>query len=354
MAEAEKKNEPSEHPRPTIPDLQVLDQNGKKVNFYSDLVKGKVVGINFIFTTCTTICPPMGATYGKVQKILGEKLGRDAHLISISVDPVTDTPERLKAWAGKFHAQPGWTLVTGNKENIEKILSSLGGYTARKEDHTPVMLVGNDATGMWNRIYGLSSPSNIAGLIERMIKAPTMEHSGHDHSKMMEKKAEPENTAARNYFTDVTLINQNGEKMSFYSDLLKGKVVVINSFFTTCTNVCPPMTRNIAKIQEFVGDRLGKEVNLISITVDPVTDTPDRLKEYADKFGAKPGWYFMTGTKENVELALYKLGQYVDNPDSHSTLIIVGNEPKGLWKKALALAKVSDVIQIVDDVINDK
>ena len=80
----------------SVPEITVLDQDGRKLNFFRDLVKGKTVAINFIFTTCTTICPPMGATFAKVQTLLGERAGKDVQMISISVDPVTDTPERLK------------------------------------------------------------------------------------------------------------------------------------------------------------------------------------------------------------------------------------------------------------------
>jgi protein SCO1/2 len=87
--------------------------------------------------------------------------------------------------------------------------------------------------------------------------------------------------------------------------------------------------------------------------VDPTTDTPPRLKEYAERFHAKPGWYFLTGKKENIDLALYKIGQYVDAKDDHSTIIIVGNERTGLWKKTLGLAKAEDLIKLVKDVVDD-
>src|SRR6185503_10613230 len=73
----------------------------------------------------------------------------------------------------------------------------------------------------------------------------------------------------QNYFTDVELLNQDGKKVRFYSDVLKGKTVVVNAFFTTCTSVCPPMNRNMEKIQEVLGDRIGRDVFLVSMTVDP-------------------------------------------------------------------------------------
>ncbi|HEX7331859.1 MAG TPA: SCO family protein [Pyrinomonadaceae bacterium] len=161
-------------------------------------------------------------------------------------------------------------------------------------------------------------------------------------------------SAAEKYFSDVELITQDGQKVRFYSDVLKNKVVVINTFFTTCKNICPPMNRNFERIQEALGDRLGKDVFLVSITVDPETDTPTRLKEYGQRFHARPGWLFLTGKKENVDWALYKLGQYVETKDEHNSIFIIGNEPKGLWKKAMGLAKAEELIRIVEDVIADR
>jgi cytochrome oxidase Cu insertion factor (SCO1/SenC/PrrC family) len=150
-----------------IPDIRVYDQNGNRLNFYTDLIKGKTVAINFIFTTCTTICPPLTATFRRVQQDLA-KLPLDIELISISVDPTTDTPERLQGFAAKFKAGPGWTFVTGDKTEIDSLLRALGASVVDKNDHTPMILIGNDATGYWTRTYGLSSP---AKLIEAMTEA---------------------------------------------------------------------------------------------------------------------------------------------------------------------------------------
>lgn len=151
-----------------IPDVPVLDQDGTPKRFYTDLVKGKVVAINFVFTTCTTICPPMGANFAKLQKLLGERAGRDVQLISVSIDPNIDTPERMKAWAQKFGAGPGWTLVTGDREEITRLLKALGVYTASVSDHSPLVLLGNDARHQWTRAYGLAAPAKLADLIAGM------------------------------------------------------------------------------------------------------------------------------------------------------------------------------------------
>ncbi len=156
-----------------IPDVPVIDQDGTPKRFYTDLVKDKVVAVNFVFTTCTTICPPMGANFAKLQKLLGERAGRDVHLISVSVDPATDTPERLKAWGQKFGAGPGWTLVTGDREEITRLLKSLGVFTASISDHSPLVLMGNDARHQWTRAYGLAAPAKLADLIGGMSAGAT-------------------------------------------------------------------------------------------------------------------------------------------------------------------------------------
>ena len=174
----------------------------------------------------------------------------------------------------------------------------------------------------------------------------------HDHSHMSKNAAEA--SPAEKYFTDVELIDQNGKKVRFYTDVLKGKTVVVNAFFTSCTSVCPPMNRNMQKIQEAFGDRVGRDVFLVSITVDPAVDTPEKMKNYARNFHAGPGWMFLTGKKENLDWALYKLGQYVESKDDHTTVLIIGNEKTGLWKKAFAMANVAELVQVVESVANDK
>lgn len=153
-----------------IPDVEVLDQEGNALHFYSDLIKGKTVAINFIFTNCTTICPPLAATFARVQKEMGNKVGKDVHFISISVDPLTDTPERLKAWGAKFKAGAGWTFVTGNKLEMDKLLYALGASVSRREDHTPSVIIGNELKGVWTRTYGLARTSQMVGLIENVIE----------------------------------------------------------------------------------------------------------------------------------------------------------------------------------------
>jgi protein SCO1/2 len=160
--------------------------------------------------------------------------------------------------------------------------------------------------------------------------------------------------AAQKYFTDVELINQNGERMRLYSDVLKNRVVVVNAFFATCQGSCLPMNRNLEKLQATFKERMGKDLYIVSISVDPTVDTPQALKEYAKKLNAAPGRLFLTGKKENVDWALYKLGQYVAQREQHTNVFIIGNERTGLWKKAFGLAQPDELIKIVESVLDDK
>jgi cytochrome oxidase Cu insertion factor (SCO1/SenC/PrrC family) len=345
---------------PQIADVPVLDHQGRRLNFYTDLVKGKTVAVNFIFTTCTTICPPLAATFRRVQQDLGERAGRDVHLISISVDPVTDTPERLNSFASKFKAGPGWTFVTGGKPEINALLKSLGAMAADKNDHSAMMLVGNDAAGTWTRTYGLASASSILKVInDTAAKGSTAQAAASEVSLPLPSSAgsgatEPSGNASAKYFPNHLLITQDNKPVRFYDDLLKGKVVLINFMFTTCTGICPPMSANLAKVQSYLGDRVGKDVHIISISVDPTVDTPEKMKKFADGFKAGPGWYFVTGKKENVDWVLYKLGGYVDDKMKHSGVLIIGNEATGEWLKTAALRNPSQIAQAVQDLLKKK
>lgn len=157
------------------------------------------------------------------------------------------------------------------------------------------------------------------------------------------------NQAAAAYFTNTVLLTQDNKPVRFYDDLLKDKVVLINFIFTSCKGVCSPMTANLLKVQSYLGDRAAGNINMITISVDPTVDTPDVLKKYASSFKVKPGWHFLTGDKESIDLVLNKLGALVKNRDEHSTVLLVGNMKTGEWTKIHAMLKPA---QIADTVIN--
>lgn len=165
--------------------------------------------------------------------------------------------------------------------------------------------------------------------------------------------AEQRQVAGERYFTDVVLVDHLGREQRLWSDLVHDKTVVISPFFTHCVGVCPKLAGTLKKVESSLGDRLGKDVLMLSITVDPERDTPAKVKEYAAALEPKPGWLFLSGKRENVELALRKLGYYVEDPEGHTNLVIVGNEKSGLWKKAFGLADPEEVIKIVRSVVQD-
>lgn len=350
-----------------VPDTNVLDQHGKQLRFYTDLVKGKTVAINFVFTTCKGVCPTLTAKFRQIQRELGERVGRDIELISISVDPATDVPERLNEFAKKFQAGPGWTFVTGSKPEIDELLRSLGAFAPEKGNHPQSILIGNDATGYWTRTLGLSPAKEIAQIVTDAAKtgANASGESAKNDTKakassggesvnvaQSEKASHAESPEA--YFPNLTLFTQENKPVHFYSELLKGKVVMVNFMFTTCKGVCSPMTANLAKVQRFLGERVGRDINMISISVDPETDTTEVLKRYAATFKAQPGWYFLTGEKKNVDWVLYKLGGYTENKGEHSSVLILGNEATGEWMKMPAMANAEDIANAAVKLIESK
>lgn len=158
---------------------------------------------------------------------------------------------------------------------------------------------------------------------------------------------------AQQYFTDVILVDQDGEPQRFYNDLLKDKVVLINSFFTSCEGSCPRIMRLIAGIQERFSDQMGQSLHIISISLDPISDTPPQLKTYAKEINAGPGWQLITGKKDNVDFALKKLGHFVADIQAHKNTVIVGNEATGLWKKVFILAKRDALDKVITSVLED-
>jgi len=164
-------------------------------------------------------------------------------------------------------------------------------------------------------------------------------------------RAQPSAAAAK-YFQGLALVDQDGRTVDLYQDVMKGHVVVINSFFTACQGSCPLLASTFAYLQKHF--EASPELRLISITADPAHDTPAKLKAYAEKLGAKGRWTFLTGTQAQVNAALSRLGQYAERPDAHGNVIIAGNLDTGLWKKALGLAKREEIAAVVQSVIDDQ
>jgi len=139
------------------------------------------------------------------------------------------------------------------------------------------------------------------------------------------------------YFPNVPLTTQDGKVVHFYDDLLKGKNVVINVIYTKCVLSCPLETAKLSQVQHKLGDRVGKDIFFYSITIDPKNDTPEVLKAYAEKFHAGPGWLFLTGKGEDIQLISNRLGLSsltdATNPDGHQAALLFGKEATGQWMR---------------------
>lgn len=139
---------------------------------------------------------------------------------------------------------------------------------------------------------------------------------------------------ARAYFTDSPLVNERGEQVRFYSDVLKDKVVVINFIYTRCKGACPLMTSRLKQVKQGLGDLFGRKVYFVSISLDPSFDTPEQLRSFAAAHGAQvAGWTFLTGKKQDVDVVVKRLGQYVEDPADHSTMLLAGNVAERHWIK---------------------
>jgi protein SCO1/2 len=156
-----------------FPNVELTTQDGKTVRFYDDLLRGKIVAITLIYTHCLDNCPLETARMAQVQRLLGDRVGKDIFFYSISIDPKRDTPEVLKDYAQKFHAGPGWTFLTGKESDIELISRKLGLYSApdpgNRDGHTPSLLVGDVASAQWRKYSALDNPSFITVKMKELM-----------------------------------------------------------------------------------------------------------------------------------------------------------------------------------------
>lgn len=148
------------------------------------------------------------------------------------------------------------------------------------------------------------------------------------------------------WFTDTVLKDQNGRELRFYSDVLKDKVVMLNVIFTHCSDACPLITRKLREVREAMGEQVASQVTFISISSDPLNDTPEVLKAFAEKQGVDgPNWLFLTGDKAQVDLVLGRLGHFLPSPEQHSTQLIAGDVAGKRWSKIRPDAPAASIAQ---------
>lgn len=160
------------------------------------------------------------------------------------------------------------------------------------------------------------------------------------------------------HFPNVTLLTHEGKPVKFYDNLIKGKIVMINVMYVTCEGVCPGITANLVKVQKMLGNRVGKDVFMYSITLKPEQDTPLELKNYKQMHGIGPGWTLLTGKPADVELLRQKLGFTTPNPvidkdtSQHIGNIRYGNEPMMLWGACPGSSSPKFMIELISRVID--
>jgi protein SCO1 len=156
-----------------FPNVPLTTQDGATVRFYDDLLKGKTVAINVIFTQCQDVCPLETAKLRELQKILGDKVGKDIYFYSISIDPKNDTPQVLKAYANRFEVGPGWLFLTGKPDDIKLITKKLGLMMTRdngpRENHSSFLMVGKEPTGQWMKNSATDNPRFLAATMETFL-----------------------------------------------------------------------------------------------------------------------------------------------------------------------------------------
>ncbi|WP_428261459.1 SCO family protein [Haliangium sp.] len=139
------------------------------------------------------------------------------------------------------------------------------------------------------------------------------------------------------YFPNIELTTHEGEKVRFYDDLIEGKVVLVNFIFTSCAKACPLETARLKQVYDILADRVGKDVFMYSISIDPETDTPEVLAAYRERFRIGPGWTFLTGDRDEIVMLRKKLGLFIqeiqDDPTDHNLSVIIGNQSTGQWMK---------------------
>lgn len=139
---------------------------------------------------------------------------------------------------------------------------------------------------------------------------------------------------ARDYFSNLEVIDQDGQRLHFYDDVLKDKVVAINFIFTNCQGACPLMTRNMTLVRDLLGGEIGERIHFVSISLDPVRDTPAAMKEFAETHDAnQDGWSWITGNPENLAHIVKKLGSYTDDVEAHTTMVLAANVRTAHWTK---------------------
>lgn len=198
---------------------------------------------------------------------------------------------------------------------------------------------------------------SLIGLIAIALLLGVAPLSSSASDKEAKRVKTPRERLAERSFPNVTLTTHEGKKVRFYDDLIKDKIILINFMYVKCDGICPGTTSNLLAVQKMLGDRVGRDIFMYSITLKPEEDTPEVLNHYAKAYKTKPGWLFLTGDPKDVELLRQSLG-FIDrdpardaNKSNHIGMLRFGNEPMTLWAGCPSLlgpSKIVKEISLVD------
>jgi len=181
-----------------------------------------------------------------------------------------------------------------------------------------------------------------------ILPAAALQHAAASETAQPAASPQPalgDEEKARRYFTDLPLRTQEGKSVRFYSDVLKDRVVLINFVYTNCPDTCPLVTQQLNQVRDRLGEMFDNPIRFVSISTDPLRDTPQALAEFARQQKADdPGWVFLTGEKENIDFVLKRLGQFSPDPEAHSTLMIAGNVRTRHWIKIMPMTPVRGIV----------
>ena len=158
---------------PEIPDVELVSQSGAKGRFVSDFIGNRLAVLTFTFTSCQTVCPVLDGIFKSVQSDLADQLGNETVILTVTVDPERDVPERLQHHANRVGAKPGWSYLTGEKDTVNELLRGVEVYSPNILDHSPTVFVVDGRRGVWTRLHGFPTPEEIAKVLDGYRAART-------------------------------------------------------------------------------------------------------------------------------------------------------------------------------------
>jgi cytochrome oxidase Cu insertion factor (SCO1/SenC/PrrC family)/mono/diheme cytochrome c family protein len=149
------------------------------------------------------------------------------------------------------------------------------------------------------------------------------------------------------YFTNLPLVTSTGEEVQFFDDVLADRIVVVNFFYTSCTDLCSLSTARLAQVYDWLGERMGRDIFFVSITLDPEHDTPEKLATFAEGFNVTKGWTFLTGSRENIDIIRSKLGERARALNLHRSDMVIGNARTGVWRRSSVMGSLTIALESI-------